>query len=281
MKSEIPPRIERSDIEALPVKVGGTEIVLQRHGQYERSADTSNVGSLTEEGVENVRGTGFRFFKSFFENIPASERADVEVLVIASDTQHKERGKRSTETADTVMGALREVLSELGLNESQILNTSGRFSGEGAARPTPKLREPQMFNNSPEFVEFLKDKYGDQGKDFWIAFEEDVEKEAREAMGAEGPDEITDRLTFMVSALNRFSRMYHKKNPNKRLVIWAGTHYDTISPYVKREVFGVDKDVALGVDYGAGISIEIDPSGKMTTQLGGSEYEIGSKKESL
>ena len=117
------------------------------------------------------------------------------------------------------------------------------------------------------------------GKEFWIAFEEDIEKEKRIEMGAEGPDEIADRLKQVVSILSRYARMYHKNNPGRRLVIWAATHYDTISPFVKRGIFGVGKEVPLGVDYGAGISIGIDSAGNLTTRIDGQEHTIQSPKQ--
>ncbi len=272
----LPKMIEKSDIEALPIEIGGTEIVLQRHGKYERSIDSPNAGSLTPEGGEDIYKSSKDFFKILFTNIPEQERGDVDILVIASDTQYRKGGRRSMETADMVMRAIKEELTAFGLSENQLLNKSKKYAGEGKTRPAPKLREPQMFDDSPEFVQFLRDKYGDLGKDFWIAFEEDVEKETREAMKAEGPGEIANRLKFMVEVLDRYSRMYHKKHPEKRLIIWAATHYDTISPYVKQEILGVDKKVPLGVDYGAGIAIEIDPDGDLLTRINGKEYKIPS-----
>ena len=179
----LPKKIEKSDINPNLPEVGGTEIILQRHGKYERSADSSKVGSLTEEGAEGVYASGKEFFDKLFDAIPESERKNIDILVLASDTQYRDGGRRSMETDDQLIKVVKEELERLSLNESQLLNTSGNISGEGNARPTPKLREPQMFNNSPEFVEFLKDKYGDINLDFWIAFEEDKERETREAMG--------------------------------------------------------------------------------------------------
>src|SRR3989339_62126 len=277
-KIEIPKRIEKKDIEALPIDIGGTEIILERHGIYERNRESFNVGSLTEEGAAEVTKLGEDFFRNFFKNIPESERKEVDVLIIGSDTQYLQGGRRSMETADLVMQCLKKTLVDLGLSEDQVLNTSKRFSGEGGVRPEPLLREPQIFENSWNFVQFLKEKYGNMGKEFWIAFEEDIEKEKRIEMGAEGPDEIADRLKQVVSILSRYARMYHKNNPGRRLVIWAATHYDTISPFVKRGIFGVGKEVPLGVDYGAGISIGIDSAGNLTTRIDGQEHTIQSPK---
>jgi hypothetical protein len=273
-RQKLPEKIEKSDIESIPIEVEGTEIVLQRHGKYERSKDSPNVGGLTGEGAEEVREVGREFFESLFETIPEAERGQVDVLIIASDTQYGGGGRRCIETAERVTESLREQLRKLGLSEEQLLNTSGRFTGGSDVRPTPKLREPQMFQNSPEFVQFLEEKYGGMGRNFWIAFEEDTEKEAREAMGAEGPDEIADRLKFEIGVVARYAKMYHEQHPGRRLVIWMVTHYDTISPYVKRDIFEVGKEVPLAVDYGAGISISLGPTGEAITEIAGEQYNV-------
>ncbi len=267
LESFLPRKIEGRHIEPIPPEVDGTAIILQRHGEYERSVDSPQVGSLTEAGIRNIYEGAKTYFSTLFESVPEAERKDLDFLVLASDTQYEGGGRRSIETSDQVMMALKEELNVRNLNESQVLNTSG-------ARSNPKLREPQMFNQSPEFVQFLKDKYGDRGLQFWIAFEEDKEKETREQMGAEGPDEITDRMKLMVEVLTRYSQFYHRKHPGKRLVIWGATHYDTISPFVKRELFGVGKEIPLGVDYGAGISIRLDKDGKRSANIDGNEYEL-------
>lgn len=275
-ESFTPRGIEKEDIEASPPDVEGTAIVLQRHGEYERTEDNPRIGSLTPEGSEDVYASAETFFEKVFSGIPEEERKNVDILVLASDTQYQDGGRRSVETAERVIRAISETLEEFGLDQSQLLNGSGNISGDGGPRISERLREPQMFNDSPDFVEFLKREYGDRDKSFWIAFEEDAEKEARERMGAEGPDEIVDRTKREVDVLSRYSRAYHHKHPEKRLIIWAATHYDTISPYAKREILGEDKEYPLGVDYGAGIVMKIDPEGNKTVKIQGKAYEVSS-----
>ncbi len=62
-------------------------------------------------------------------------------------------------------------------------------------------------------------------------------------------------------------------------MIWGATHYDTISPYVKRDLFEVGKETQLMVDYGGGITIDIDANGTAKTELGGKEYQVPLKKK--
>lgn len=274
--ADFPQRIERSDLEPIAFKLGETEIVLQRHGDYERAPESPSLGSLTKSGAREIYTSAEDFFDKLLGTIPESERGSIDILVLASDTQYKGGGRRSMETAEQIMAAAKEKMAQFGMSKTQLLNISGNFHGDGGPRPESKLREPKMISDSPEFVEFLKEKYGDMTSDFWIAFEEDREREVREQMGAEGPDQIADRLSSIVEVLSRYSKSYHNKHPNRRLLIWAATHHDMISPYIKREVFGIDKEDALGVDYGAGLVINVDETGARKTKISGNEYEIPS-----
>ncbi len=283
--TKLPESIVRADLVPRELETGETEIVFQRHGKYERDVNAPDKGSLTPESQQAEYESAKQFFKLQLETVPAEERSKVFILVIASDTQYlgdPEAGRRSTETANVVLRAAREVLVEYGLSEDQILNDSTGIKGDGEARPTPILREPKAFDESPEYIKFLKDKYennteyGENSK-FWQAFEGDWEKEQREEMGAEGPEEMADRLQKSFNILARYAKFFHQKNPDSRLIAWAATHYDTISPYVKRELIGIDKDTFLGVDYGAGITVKLDARGRADTIIDNKTYVVPTK----
>jgi hypothetical protein len=277
----LPTRIERTDLIPRTIESDGTEIVLQRHGRYERGTDGDRVGSLTEEAVATERQTAVDYFDQLLDQLPEGERSNIDVLFLASDTQYAGGGRRSLETAQLAQEAAVEVFARRGLPATNIVNLdpAHHIRGEGGPRPTGPLREPQMFDKSPDFVAFLKDKYGDLNTDFWIAFEEDREREARLAMGAEGPDEIAGRMARSVEVMARYASAYHAAKPGRRLVIWADTHYDTISPYVKREILGVGKETPLQVDYGAGVAIDIDRSGRAKTHIANQEYPVRVTRE--
>ncbi len=278
MNEKIPaplqPKIEKETIDNSVPELGGTKIVLQRHAKYDRSVGSDSVGSLTREGAEDTYQQSIAAFEEMLSGLSDEEKTSLAFLVLASDTQYAGGGRRSVETAEMVIKGLKDTFAKYGLAEQQLLNVSGNFSNNDKPRLTPDLGEPKMFENSPEFVSFLKEKYGDLTIDFWRAFEEDKEKETREKLGAEGPDEIVERIKLVINVLSRYSRLYHKNNPNHRLIIWAVTHYDTISPFVKRELYGVEKDFKLEVDNGAGISINIDPEGNSAVPIGESTYKI-------
>jgi len=279
---EVPNSLIRADLSPRELAIGDTEIVFQRHGKYQRDENSPERGSLTEEAQLDERNSALEFFRQQIESIPINERGNFFLLVLASDTHYlgdSDAGMRSTETANLVLDAAKEILSEYGLSENQILNHSTDIKGDGEARPTPILREPKIFDESPDFVDFLKDKYeksteyGD-GSMFWQAFEGDWENEKRQEMGAEGPDEMADRLQKSLDILSRYSKFFHYKHPESRLVIWATSHYDTISPYAKRELLGLDKDTFLGVDYGSGIAIKVSPSGDGDTIINNTSYKV-------
>lgn len=275
---EFPTKIEKSDIKPGGIAQGETEIILQRHGAYIRDREDPNVGSLSEETAALEKGAATKYFESFLAQLPESERDKVDVLVVASDTQYFGAGRRSYQTATLAQSAAQEVFAKAGLPAENVINTTGRMYGDGGPKPMPRLREPNMLNESPDFLDFMLKEYGGINLDFWVAFEEDRHKAVREKMHAEGPDDIADRTAFTTRALARYGQMYHHENPDRRLIIWAATHYDTISPFVKRDIFEVGKEEQLLVDYGAGIVIDVDTEGNGTTEIDGKPYAVPLKK---
>ena len=101
-----------------------------------------------------------------------------------------------------------------------------------------------------------------------------MEKTEREKLGVEGPEDILERYNKFIETLKNFSQHYHKKHPGRRLIIWPVSHYDTISPYIRNKVEKTDPNKYLPVDYGAGISLNINREGKITSKIQGKEYEI-------
>lgn len=277
--SELPTKLFKEDIQPKPGESGSTQIILQRHGAYERDRYSENVGSLPPESAHIEHEAALKYFENYFADLSEQERQNVEILIVSSDTQYFEGGRRSLETATEAQKAAEEVLKKYGIPVDHIINNTRRLSGEGGPRTMPKLREPNFLNESPDFLDFMLKEYGDVNQDFFVAFEEDKHKDIREKMGAEGPDEIADRTAFTIRVLARYAEAFHRANPNKRLIIWGSTHYDTISPFVKRDVFGEPKEKQLLVDYGGGFTIDIDPGGTATTELGDKKYNVAVKRK--
>lgn len=268
-----PETIKNTDIRSEVPTIGGTVIIVQRHEDYIRAEGTPMLGHLEEQAAVRARDQSEKIFGEIMCQIPEKERGAVGVLVVASDTK-RGTGQRCIETAQETMAGINKVLDENGLSESQLLNTQeGRFRGDKGPRPTTGIREPKIFTNSPEFVKFLTEKYG-TGKSFWQAFEEDTEEAKRKEMGAEGPWELAERLDKFINALARYSDAYHRENSGNRLVVWVVTHYDIISPYVKRYLAEIGKEKYIPINYGAGFSINIRPDGKATTTIGENVFRV-------
>lgn len=269
-------KITNKSIEAGPLDMGETRILLQRHEEFVRDKDSSEAGHLTAKGKETGAEESEQRIKNLIEQVPPQERNNLFFLVLASDTVYVGRGARSMETADIVAKKIKELLVENGISEKNLLNLSRNYRGaeKGGPKPVVKLREPHMFEQSPDFVKFLKEKYPDF-KDFWVAFETEAEKETREKMGAEGPEEMADRIERFLEVLKRYSSLFHKEKPNSRLAIWCVSHYDTISPWTKKYVLNESlPETYLPVEYGAGLSIDLDSDGNATVNTEGKEFKL-------
>ena len=254
--------------EALP-PVGGTDIVLQRHGEYVRDVEDTLVGSLTPEAQERVAVLVRKKIETMLDS--DGEDGNVAFLVTGSPTRYHEGGQRSLETAEIVRSIISSALTEHGLDSGSLLNNR---SAKKSVATIKKVEEPRFLDERDPYFQFLLEKHGGKmGQDFWTDFEADTYRDERIAFGSEGPDEIDARFVTYVNALKRFAESFHKDNPNSRLVIWNVSHYDTISPFIKRHVDHSDKDRDLPVEHGGGITLELR-SGQMTTEVGGNHYEV-------
>lgn len=275
-------KITKEDIHVPEIEPGGSAIVFQRHEKYDRTRDSETAGSIFPEAAEDTYDRD----KAFFEELLADGGEDTMVMVVSSDTQYAGKGYRSLETAQLAQDAAVEVMTDMGLDPAEhIINLSPDFTTE-THEPTgqditimPLVVEPKMFDETPEFVDYLRDAYGeadtqpvvnDQGetemrriglspKAFGM-FEMDHPdiKEKREEMGAEGVYDIVDRTKLAVRVLSAHAESFHRNHPGKKLVVWMASHYDTISPLVK-DATGNSFEEFVPVDYGAGVIIELPP----------------------
>ena len=276
-------KIEKEDIVIPVLETGETSIVFQRHGKYDRNRDSETAGSVSPENAEEL----LAYEKELFEDLFQQE--NVYVLFTSSDTQYAGKGFRSLETAEIAQRAAVESLQAAGLDpDERIINFNPNFSTarhdetDQDIRPLAGIREPQIFNpRDVEYISHLQEKhgYGDEeaktgiSPKAWAFHEFDGEKDVRETTGAEGEEELINRTKKTLAILERYARVWHASNPDKRLVIWAASHYDTISPVIK-EVNGVarDKDgkladVLQAVDYGGGVVINVPASAEDYTSL--------------
>ena len=250
--------VEKDDIRVPKIKAGDSAIVLQRHEKYIRDKSSEQAGSICEEVIADARSRACSFFRDLLSDDDAGETM---VLFVASDTKYG-NGYRAMETAQIAQEAAVGVMQELKINPSdRIINFNPQFSTNSfdesslAVRPNKKVVEPKIFDQSPEYIDHLLAKYGDFQKAM-AAHEQDAEQETRQEFGAEGVDDVIDRVKSSLSNLKRYAEVFHTYNADKRLLVWVATHYDTISPLVK-DSCGMDPSDYLPVDYGGGIVIEL------------------------
>lgn len=280
-------KITKENLKTPALEKDGTAIVFQRHEKYDRSIDSQTSGSLSPESARAAYDTAKAFFT---ELIDQGDPQDIMILFTSSDTQYNAKGHRSIETADQAQQAAINALNEAGLDPMQhIINLNSDFktrrfeATDSDARPIKQIREPKIFEESPEYIHYLQEKYGaadeittPEGEMRRIglspaafeAHESDAEKEVRETLDAEGVYDILDRTKKAIDLQQRYAEWFHEANPGKKLVIWSASHYDTISPFVK-DATETPFTEFVGVDYGAGIVLNIPPnSDKISFTLG-------------
>lgn len=272
--SEKVSKVEQKDIVAPQLHEGETSIVFQRHGKYNRDRSAPDAGSLYAENAAEIRAYDEQYFRDVIQH-----GENTYVLFVSSDTQYAASGYRSLETGQIAQDAAAEVMVDKGLDPNEhIINFNPAFAvarhkaTEQAIRPLTGIREPQIF--APEdapYFHHLQEKYGyadDISKTglsprAWAMHEMDAEAELRQRTGTEGQEDLIARTEKTLAVLERYAKVWHANNPGKRLVIWTTSHYDTISPIVKkadgvlRNQDGVLSDAYQPVDYGGGASIVV------------------------
>jgi len=270
----------------------GTVIIYQRNAADKRTPG-KDFGALTEEGVKKTRDQAREFFSKLFSKMSIEERKQLDILVLASDSElhtpdgEKSDHKRAVDTATEVIHELAPLMKKNGLKENQLLNME--HASNGAPVEVSLLKDLRMIDETPEYVEFLEKKAQEavgsgrknlRGKElpaqlwFWIMFEEDEFKKKREELGAEGPTEIADRINAYFSMIKLLGDEYHKQNPGRKLLVWAVSHGDTITPYAKQHIADLPLDAFLPVKKNGGLTIEVSADGNATTQLSGKEFSV-------
>ena len=255
-------KLSSETIERTPPPAGGTVIIMQRHGNYDRS-----TGHLTLDGHQDSLKRSEALIEGMIEQIPEEERQFVTVLVVASPTI-KHEGRRSMETAANAIVSVQEAFDKYGIPQENLLTES--------PRPVEDIEEPRMFQQNTEYWKTLVDRYGSGTQEFWKAYEEDHHQEEREQMGEEGPVEMSDRFAHFTNVLGRYARLHHANHKGEpaRLIIWNVSHYDTVTTFFKNHVASIDQKEYIPVDYDGGISLMIDKDGEASVKVGEATYPI-------
>lgn len=249
---------------------GVTQLIFQRHCDYDRVN-----GCLTKASIATQEETAYSFIKQL-EKLSIEDLENTYFLFTASPTTSSKDLKRCVETTDIAMKKIKEFLESKNIHKSHIMNYNEDSNYHDSIHESSKLTEPKMFTDDTGFFEFLKEKHNGINKEFWIDFEEDLSKKKREELKAEGPDEIVKRAVRYIQTLQRYATYFQLKNPNSRLIIWNGTHYDLLSPLVKQKILDWEKSDIVRVDYCGGISFILNDE-NITAIVNNSSYPFDSE----
>lgn len=247
------------------LKANETQVLFQRHADYDRKTGSMALLGETYE-------IDYNYLNSLLATLSDEERENIYFLFISSSTKNVNGVERAVTSTNVARDVVLSLFEKYGISKSHVINNVN-FNGQ--IKRDSNLVEPNMLYDKTGYFEFLSEKYGKLSKEFWIAFEEDVEKEFRMQVFGEGPDEIVDRAINYLTVIKRYSDYFHSVKKNSRLIVWSGTHYDLISPLVKQLVMGLDKEDYVGVDYNGGISLVIDKYGMFSTFIEGVYYDLG------
>ena len=243
-----------------------TQIILQRHCDFNRLN-----GNLLDSSIRKQK----KIVLEVLKNLETYTLNNIYFLFVASNTINpNSENKRCVDTINIAMYLVQKFLESKGISKNHVINLDEKLNYDMKIKQTNKFSEPNMFTDKKGYLEFLKEKNNGINQQFWRDFEEDVYKFEREELNAEGPDEIVTRGVYYIKVLQRFSSYFHIKNPNSKLIVWCGTHYDLISPLVKQTIFDYEKSDTINVDYCGGISLEIDKSNNLIANVNGRFFPV-------
>ena len=254
------------------INVNESQIIFQRHCNYDRLN-----GGLTLDSAEHQKAIVKSFIKELKENLTIDELKNTYFLFVSSETKSTGNFKRCVETTNIALSEITNFFKENNVSCSHIINLNESLNYKGNIKESGYLTEPKMFEDSSGFLDYLKNKHGGMNQEFWIDFEEDLSKEKRQEFNSEGPDEIVDRGVRYVNILQRYAKYFHLKKPNSRLIIWAGTHYDLISPLVKQRVLNYEKSDIVNVEYCGGVSFVINELNQISINVNGFDFPFDSQ----
>ena len=244
-----------------------TQFVFQRHCNYDR-----NNGLLLPESVSKQKEIVKSFIVNMSNIITLDDLKNTYFLFTSSNTISSVDFKRCVETTNIAMKYISEFLKSNNISLDHIINFNEKSNYNNQVHEDKLLTEPKMFTDSTGYLDYLKTKHNGININFWIDFEEDLSKEVREQLSAEGPDEIVERAVRYINVLSRYANIFNLKYPNSRLIIWNGTHYDLISPLVKQKILDWEKFDIVNVDYCGGISLVVDKEKNIVANVNGINY---------
>ncbi|MBS3112961.1 hypothetical protein J4418_02690 [Candidatus Woesearchaeota archaeon] len=279
-------QIEINDMIPLKLGVGETLIILERNTEDCREDSANEFGNLTAKGKATAAAIGVSFFNTMFMQL-GDEKSTLDIRMVASSAilataegVSLPDKRRAVDTAKYVIQGLKEAMNDNAVDHKQFLNNT--FFRRWKPIESAELKDLLMFEQSPDFVKWMKGKYGykygganqSAGAKFWMNYELESEKKIAEQRGVEMQNQVADRIYKAVLTEARWAALYHEKKPDRRLIIWMVSHYDSIAPFFKKFVLDIEPSTALvKMVHGSGITI-LSQKAKASCFFRGSMYDI-------
>lgn len=276
-------KITKEDLSIPVPEVGGTSIVIQRNAEAlrkkEEGANTDlEIGDLLPESKKETYRQSQKVINDFFSKLSDDDKKGVDILVVASDPRLSVRNivhtesLRTIETANEILRSIRDYFSQNNLSDRQILNNSASY--EKSVVEVSEIKTPYEVSDWPELGEYLETKALETKENIMDLYRKGIGVKEREKLHIEGPQQVADRMENFL-AFTRASANYHKLNKDRRLILWAVTHFDTLNPYLElTSNEGTMEDTFYSVDYLAGMTLLVEKSGDETKAIiGNKEYQ--------
>lgn len=274
--------ITREDLKFPEFDEGEALVALICNVKDVRKVDDGEIGALYPEQAAEFRESVKRLLTETYERLPQDEREKLDIVVVAGDTPLVTPGEnglrvdqqRAVLTGEQAIAAIREVMSEHDIDSDTHLVADGE-------KPVAisHLRDVNMLHqadkpNVKRFMDYMMSKYG-TGRELWMAYEDDTEKELREELEVEGPDGVADRMSKLVNLCSYMADLCQQDDPSRRVIVLAVGHYDNISPWAKKNLMGINPaDGFIPVEKAGGLVITRGTDGTATTTVGGKQYPL-------
>lgn len=252
-----------------------------------RNPDDGEIGTLYPDQAAEFEDRIESFMDQVYGGITPDERQQLDVIVLAGETDLVTPGaqglrnphQRALETGDLAIGRIKESMLKFGVDPDNSLSTQhNRPIAINTLNDIALLHPlgPELVDKTGDevYLEYLIQKYG-TGREFWMVFEDDTEKEMRERLGAEGPTEIADRTSYLIDICSTIVDLHQQDDPDKRVIVFAFGHYDNFSPWVKRHLMGIDPaEGFVPMEKGSGVVIKKSPDNTASTSIANKTFPV-------
>ncbi len=247
-----------------------------------RTEVDGELGTLYPEQAAGFRESIKQKMDNLYSHLSPEEKDKLDVVVLAGDTPLVTPGedgllvdqRRAVLTGKEIIQGVREAMDAQGIDSNEHITSDG----DNPIAIT-HLRDVNMLHqtdkpNVKQFVDYLIEKYG-AGRELWMAYEDDTEKDIRESLGVEGPSEIAERMSQLVNLSGYIANIHQQRDPSRRVIVFAVGHYDNISPWAKRTLMGIDPSQGfIPVEKAGGLVIRKGTDGSAETVVGGKQYPV-------